>query len=375
MAFSFAALDPVLRFALLVALALAAISLLVMAQVLLLSQAGARRERRRERFEARWRPLLVAESLGLAGSAALPALAKRRECDWLLRLWNQVQFHLRGPSHARLNAMLCALGLDRHALSLLARRDTRDRLTALSSLRHLGDSAYWADIKPLLEAPGAVISLAAAEGLVAIDPVRAMRQVLPIAMRRRDWSRNRVELACQQAGRDAVTQPLVDLLREPLPPWARARLLELLRHADPRALTPWARGILERPLPAEPPTRTGASADAEARPGLERVAALRVLAMLHDPADRARILAALRDPLGAARLAAIDALRAQLVAADADALLLMLSDRNWAVRQAAADALVSMPGLEKPALAAMMDAVYDRYGREALQRAIAEHGQ
>jgi hypothetical protein len=374
--FSFSALDPALRFALFAALALAAISLLVMAQVLLLSQAGARRERRRARFEARWRPLLVAEGLGLAGEpGSLPALAKRSERDWLLRLWNQMQFHLRGPAHARLNTMLCALGLDRHALSLLSRRDARDQLTALSSLHHLGDGAYWADVKPLLEAPGAVISLAAAEALVAIDPARAMRLVLPIAMRRRDWSRNRVDLACQQAGRDAVTQPLVDLLREPLPPWARARLLELVRHAEPRALAPWARGILERPLPAEAPARTGASADAEARPGLERIAALRVLAALHDPADRARILDALRDPLGAARLAAIDALRGQLAAADADALLLMLSDRNWAVRQAAADALASIPGLDPRALATMTDAVYDRYGREALQRAIAERGR
>ena len=373
---SFGELDPVLRVALLAALALAAISLLLMAQVLLLSQLGARRERRRERFEARWRPLLVAESLGLAsGPEALPALAGRRECDWLLRLWNQVQFHLRGPAHARLNAMLCSIGLDRHASSLLARRDLRDRLTALASLRHLGDSAYWAAIRPLIDAPGAVISFAAAEALVAIDPVRAMRQVLPMALRRRDWSRDRIDLACRNAGREAVTQPLVDLLREPLPPWARARLLELLRHAEPRALAPWARGILDRALPADPPARTGPTADADARPGLERIAALRVLAALHDPGDRGRILAGLRDPLGAARLAAIDALRAQVVPADADALLLMLSDRNWAVRQAAADALVAMPGLEPGALAAMRDALFDRYGREALQRALAERAR
>lgn len=371
----FAALDPVLRFALLAALALAAISLFVMVQVLLLSQFGARRERRRERFDAHWRLLLVAESLGLAEPGPLPVLVKRRECDWLLRLWNQVQFHLRGPAHARLNAMLCTLGLDRHALSLLSRRGMRGQLTALSSLRHLGDSAYWGAIKPLTEAPGAVISLAAAEALVAIDPVRAMRQVLPLAMRRRDWSRNRIDLACRHAGREAITQPLVDLLREPLPPWARARLLDLLRHAEPRALAPWARGILDRPLPQAAPARSGPNADAEARPGLERIAALRVLAALHDPADRGRILAGLRDPLGAARLAAIDALRAQVLPADADALLLMLSDRNWAVRQAAADALVAMPGLDPDALATLADTIYDRYGREALQRAVAERAQ
>jgi hypothetical protein len=373
---SFAALDPVLRFALLAALGLATISLLVMLQVLLLSQFGARRERRRERFDARWRPLLVAESLGLmSDSETVPALAGRRECDWLLRLWNQVQFHLRGPAHARLNALLCTLGLDRHALALLSRRGMRGQLTALAALRHLGDSANWSAIRPLVEAPGAVISLAAAEALVAIDPVRAMRRILPMALRRRDWSRNRIDLACLHAGRNAVTQPLVDLLREPLPPWARARLLELLRHAEPRALAPWARGILERPLPEHAPARTGEHADAEARPGLERVAALRVLGALHDPADHERILASLRDPLGAARLAAIEALRAQAMASDADALLRMLSDRNWAVRQAAADALVSMPGLDPAALSAMADAVYDRYGREAMQRALSERAR
>lgn len=176
----------------------------------------------------------------------------------------------------------------------------------------------------------------------------------------------------RNAGREAVTQPLVDLLREPLPPWARARLLELLAHADPRTLAPWARAILERPLPVDPPARSGASADADARPGLERIAALRVLAALHDPADRDRIVGSLRDPLGAARMAAIEALRAQVLPVDADALLMMLSDRNWAVRQAAADALVSMPGLAPAALSAMADGVYDRYGREALQRALAE---
>ena len=370
----FAALDPVLEFALLAALALAAISLLVMAQVLLLSQLGARRERRRARFEAQWRPLLVAESLGLAPEhELLPVPSKRRESDWLLRLWNQVQLHLRGPAHTRLNALLCVLGLDRHALSLLSRRDMRERLTGLSSLRHLGDSAYWGAIQPLLEAPGAAISLAAAEALVAIDPVRAMRRVLPMAMRRRDWSRNRIELACLHAGAEAVTQPLVDLLREPLPGWARARLLELLRHAEPRALAFWARGILDRPLPAEAPLPgEHGDGDALARPGLERIAAFRVLAAVRSPDDRRRILAGLRDPLPEARLAAIEALRPQIAAGDADALLRLLSDRAWAVRQAAADALVAMPGLEPSALAEMADAVYDRYGREALQRAIAE---
>ena len=91
-----ATVDPVLKFALLAALALAAISALVMLQVLLLSQSGARRERRREAFETRWRPWLVAESLGLPPTdGALAAPSVRQECDWLLRLWNQVQFHLR----------------------------------------------------------------------------------------------------------------------------------------------------------------------------------------------------------------------------------------------------------------------------------------
>ena len=50
----------------------------------------------------------------------------------------------------------------------------------------------------------------------------------------------------------------------------------------------------------------------------------------------------------------------------------LLADRAWAVRQEAATALATLPGLDDAMLHALAEDVLDRYGREALQRAIAE---
>jgi len=42
------------------------------------------------------------------------------------------------------------------------------------------------------------------------------------------------------------------------------------------------------------------------------------------------------------------------------------------VRQAAADSLATLPGASPDALQQLLEQVHDRYGRDALRRAIAE---
>ncbi|HEY4555025.1 MAG TPA: HEAT repeat domain-containing protein, partial [Lysobacter sp.] len=56
---------------------------------------------------------------------------------------------------------------------------------------------------------------------------------------------------------------------------------------------------------------------------------------------------------------------------DVPALLALLGDRSWWVRQQAADTLVALPRMALAQLEALLGEVGDRYGREALQRAIA----
>jgi HEAT repeat protein len=134
-------------------------------------------------------------------------------------------------------------------------------------------------------------------------------------------------------------------------------LLALVAFADPRELKPWARRLLDRGATTQP---------------AGRVAALGVLRALRDPLDRARLLSASQDPVADVRLAAASALRVQAGAADAMHFLPLLADRAWGVRQEAATALATLPGLAPGALQALAARVADRYGREALERAIAE---
>ena len=223
--------DFALRLALVVAAILGAFSLLLMLQILVVAQAGARRHQRREIFRETWRPLLAAESLGMASQSPPQSPRRDDERRWWLQLWSQMQATLRGEAHARLNRLLCALELDRHALELLARRDMRGQLIALACLRHLADPAHWTLLESVLRSRSPIKALAAAEALVAIDPARAMRQLLPLAMRRRDWAQNRLGWLCRLAGPAAVTPPLAELLRRPENPQAAARAILTRRYA------------------------------------------------------------------------------------------------------------------------------------------------
>ena len=146
-----------------------AISLLLMLQVLLVSQASSRRQRRRAAFDAHWRPLLAAEALAI-GAGTLVAPDRDPERRWWLQLWTRLQTTMRGESHARLNRLICALDLDREAVELLGRMDMRGQLIALACFRELGDPGYWPLLSPLLQASNPIKSLAVADALVAIDP-------------------------------------------------------------------------------------------------------------------------------------------------------------------------------------------------------------
>lgn len=350
--------DPVLRVAAQSALALAAVTLAVLVQVLAVSAFAARQRRRRDAFNAAWRPALAVaglddDALDAATLAALPAPVRGRRLWWLM-LWNRMQRQVRGASTQRLNRVLHRLGVEPQVRRLLRRRDVRARLVALETARHLGDLAHWDAIAPQLQARNPFVSLAAAHALVAIDAPRAMRALMPLATVREDWGVPRIAALCQQAGRDAVTPPLLEAL-DASDPIGLDRLVPLLRHADPRGVAPWARGCLAH--------------DPEPR---HRAGAVQSLGELHDPRDRDALVRALDDADATVRLGAVEALRTRLGAADAAVLVPRLADASWWVRRAAADALVTLPRIDEAALAGWLDGVDDRYGREALQRALDE---
>nr|WP_198034475.1 HEAT repeat domain-containing protein [Halomonas sp. 1513] len=355
--------DPVLRLAVYSALALALLTLLVMSQVLVLSELAARREVRRQAFIAAWRPHLAAWSMQ-AEESALPSPPRgRRERMWFLLLWSRMQRQLRGTARQRLNVLLERLGMLDAVVGLLESRAVHHRLVALTCLRYLADVAHWYAASPLLESRNAAVSLAAAQTLVAMDARRAMQRILPLIASRRDWALPRLEALCQQAGRDAVSGPLLEQLDTPQ--GDTGRCVALLSWAEPSQAASWARRFL-----AEPP----ASGEWQGHDVEARCAALRSLGELCDPRDRERLVAGLNSEAPTVRLAALAALRRQASAADAPLLAALLEDANWWVRQAAADALVSLPGMRSDKLITLLEGLNDRYGQDALRRAMAEGG-
>lgn len=344
--------DRMLQLALYCALGLGALTVLVLLQVLLLGEVSRRRTARRQQFNEQWRPFFALCSLSDELPPSHAPLPRRRQL-WFLLQWNRTQLQLRGAARERMNRALIALGMDRQALILLRGR-VRSKLIGLTCLRHLADPAHWQAVQPLLLSRNSIVALSAAQTLVAMDASKAMQLILPAAVNRPDWALPRLTSLCQQAGEQAVTTPLLIVLSSSEDP-RRERLVPLLVQGDPRHAAPWARARLDEGAPAE-----------------YLQVALRCLCELGDPRDRHRLLRALQHDQDTVRLAALQALHKQARREDSELFLPLLSDSSWWVRQAAADSLAAMPGATLEGLQHLLEQVRDRYGQDALRRAIAE---
>ncbi|SER43403.1 HEAT repeat-containing protein [Vreelandella subterranea] len=351
--------DPALRLAVYSAIALAALTLLGMLNVLVLSELAVRRERRRAAFTRLWRPVLIAWSMG--EQVELPSLPRQRleEKLWLLLMWANYQRHLRGSTKDRLNTLFNHLAMDNFVSGLLGSRKVHRRLIALTCLRHLGDESYWRSVTPRVASSNPIESLAAAEALVAMNPGHAMQLLIPLYIERSDWAYFRFKLLCKQAGREAAGPPLLAALKQASPP----RIVALLEWIVPSQAAEWARYSLRQ-------TSVAADLSNEQRDAL--CASLRCLGELHDSQDHELVVKALDHPLPQVRSEAVVALQRQATIEDETRFMRMLSDPNWWVRQAAADALVALPDIDTPRLDALYQGLLDRYGRDALRRAIAE---
>ncbi len=115
--------DPLLRFALAAGLAVLVLSALMTLQILLLRLQLTLRQRRENRFTARWRPRFL-ESMQ-AIPLRLPRIAR---ANWFtfLSLWNQYQESGSATARQRLKTLILQLRMDVAARKLLARGSIRD---------------------------------------------------------------------------------------------------------------------------------------------------------------------------------------------------------------------------------------------------------
>jgi hypothetical protein len=340
--------DPLLHGVLVSALAVTAVSVMLLLAIVLLRFRLIRRERRVTRILDRWRPLLAMAAAGDLASA--PPIGDA-EGVLLLPLWNQLRESVRGESEKSLEAFARRIGLDRTARSLLASGNARARLLAINTLGHLGTTETVAELERHSRDGNAIVSLAAVRALLRIDPTWALPRLVPLMLERTDWSIVRLFPMLRAADTARLELALAEALTRARGT-ALERLLLIAAVLPQERSSQWARTVLEQ-------------SENEA----QIAAALRLVT---DPRDAPIVRRFLQHPAWQVRVRAAAALERVASTEDLPRLVAALADPEWWVRLRAARTLARLPFLNREQLARLRDSVSDRYARDALTQAIAE---
>ena len=340
--------DPLLRFALAAGLAVLVLSALMTLHILLLRLQLTLRQRRENRFTARWRPRFL-ESMQ-AIPLRLPRIAR---ANWFtfLSLWNQYQESGSATARQRLKTLILQLRMDVAARKLLARGSIRVRLMAVLTLGHLGDRESWHKLHELSQSSHPLLSLAAARALLLIDASAALALLLRDFTGRADWSVARVETMLAEASAEKISAQLaaaVDITS----PQRLPRLVSLLAVARSNDAMPRIRELLEMSENEEVLTAC--------------------LKSVHVPPDRELIARFARHGSWQVRTQAARALLPAARPGDEKLLVQMLADPVWWVRYRAAQALVALPFLSNDDLWRLRWTLEDKFAVNMLDQVMAE---
>lgn len=306
-------------------------------------------QRQERAVTACWRPLLL-DALSGDTTPPLPTLARRDE-TFLLTLWVYLQESLRGSANTRLNTLARQLGFDEIAMRFTLKGRRAQRLLGIVTLGHLRNPAAWDALAAQAASLDAMISLHAAQALTRIDPPRAIALLLPLLLRRKDWSLLQVAALLADARSDFGARLNSALTRLNPLHWERAlKLAEALR--------------LKLPFQVQLHVlKYSSSLDT-------LVAALRLGA---DPALRPVVRGFLLHSQWPVRAEAVRFLNRFGDAGDIPSLKALLHDSQWWVRYEAARALQHMPFYGPHTLQALQASTADPRIREMLAHVLAEH--
>ena len=344
--------DPLLRAALWIGAGSLVLSCLLVLATLLLRLRLIAQAAHEKRFAEIWQPIFAACIDGVPDH--VPMLA-REDAALFLRMWLHAEESLRGVAQAHLAELAMRTEADRFAVDFLSSGDPAKELLALVALGHLRVRGAVPLARTLLQARSSALSIAAAQALLRIDPIREMRLIIATAAERSDWPTARIVSMLKEADPVLAGEALASAIKREIPPGggeALVPLLRLLPAASPESVS----GVVRRALKAEvPPEAVSAALDALWMPEDVNLARLRT-------ADEAWFV----------RIAAAKAVGRLGSAEDTDLLIRMLADPNWWVRYRAARALARLPGVSRETLERLRDAADDRYAVDMLQHVISE---
>jgi len=346
--------DPLLRpvFYLGMGILLACVSML--GAIVMLRLVHGRARQREQRLIALWRPLL-AQCMDHV-PAALPPIAAADHYAFL-KLWNVHHEALGGSAKHHLNGLALRTDLTEVARTFLSRGNLKQQLIAITALGHLGDDLVWADLRKLVDHESPLLSLAAARALLQLHaPEDTLEWLLPVVTTRLDWPLPKVARMLSELGPGRVTLPLAREIEAaahgPAAPQQVPRLLRLLDTAYAEKAAPAVRRVLE------------ASHD----PGV--IAAC--LRTLNYPGYQELLRRYWQHPDSTVRTETANALGRIGMPEDKPQLVHLLTDSNWQVRHAAAQALAALPFVSRAELHRIRTSLTDRFAQDMLDFIVAE---
>lgn len=344
--------DPLLALVFWTGTGVIILSLFMLAMISALRIGLVLRQRREQRFMARWQPLFAqcVDSV----PERLPSLAKADHYTFL-KLLNHYHESLRGGATHNLNLLAIATGMDVVVRDMLTHRNMRARMIAVITLGHLGDKTRRGALRLLIDDPSPLLSLAAMRALLEIDAAETLSWLVPVIGARKDWPLAKVAAILEDTGPDQVTLPLVAAAEAALAnaPQQVSRLLRLLEVAHSDRVVPAVRRILQ-----------------DTNDEQVIVAGLR---LLRDPRDIEMARSFATHPSWIVRVGAARALSSIGMPEDRKLLAGMLGDPIWWVRYHAARALVALPFVKIDELRKIQAVLPDRFAADMLAHVIAEH--
>jgi hypothetical protein len=341
--------EPILAFAFWIGVGASGLVVVITLVIIVLRAKMSAFTRRRERFIAQWRPLLVNALYAVPDD--LPVFSPA-DTESFLILWNHLHETVRGDVTENLAAVAMRLDIPRMALLALAHGNTREKLLAIVTLGHLHERNAIAPLGEIAASPNTTLALFAAKALVCIDPVSAANLLLPLITTRTDWPPTLLSGVLAEAGKEAMSVPLARCIRE-APSSQLPRLSHLLRNIEPVA-----RGQVVHEL--------------HVRGDLDTETISQCLQALTLPVDAGLAVQHSTHPSWYVRVQAAATLGRIGAREHLKVLERLLTDPEWWVRYRAAQAVVQISALTRISLSALRGSLTDRYARDMLDHVVAE---
>lgn len=323
-------------------------------QIALLRVLYQRNERHKQEFLSNWRRLFAESALVHVKSWRLPKVAKR-DVVYFLSYWNRLQDSLRGESREKLNGLARTTGMDHAVRQMLLDGSNAEKLLAIVSLGHLGNTTDIAALKKLQASDQPIACLHAARALIRIDPAN-LGELLPSIIKRLDFPTTAIANLLKEAGPDTVSPVIADMLREAVlqnaPAQYMARLIMLAAAAHRSVVHTSLREIMDTANDAE-----------------VLIACLKVM---HTPDDLFKIRQLVSHPNWRIRVHAATALGDIGEEKDLTLLVRLLSDSQWWVRYRAAQAISRLPFVTPSHLEGLKSHLNDSFAIDILNQVISE---